>query len=373
MRREYDSITNDTVLDPLMKSINEQKANFGGDSMYIELARKFDNRSYQWVVYRNSLSGGATGYFVLFNSSGKVIKSIAFSYPFLGHGVVQCGLNGIASNTTTYQHLCLMVNTGSSATSNVLRIYVCTATITSSTSGTAITYSAISLKATSTNIGNYVTCNTYAQNNGAKKMEWFSTSTRTRYCAVRVTITFSSTTTATPSLSTTVKRTESTTQSNICQHIQSNDKTYYFTTFDFTSPSTTASWTTATSASGFNRNTTILSPYVNRYINLYILPYWSWSPLRTDTTTTKYQKSMWWETIADNSGNNYLERKFLISNITTGVPTSTSESQRYYRMLDKATGSYAPSSWGIMTFDGVTIYTCNLNTKLLVKINTQIE
>lgn len=55
MRREYDYEYTSTELDTLMNAININKAKFGGSDMYIELARKFDNSAYQWVIYRNNI------------------------------------------------------------------------------------------------------------------------------------------------------------------------------------------------------------------------------------------------------------------------------------------------------------------------------
>lgn len=369
MRREYDYTYEKEELPAFIKAINEQKSNYGGSDMYIELARKFDNTDYQWVCYRNtanSSTDGTTttsGYFVLFDKDGNVIKSISFSFPYLCHGLTQCTIVGQSSSTVKYLHILLCISRGTTVRGNVLDVIRCTAQI--QVSSGSITWNGPTLTATNKNTGNFVTDNVFAKVAGTNKLHFFGFSNSTRQCAFRYECKLSSATTIGPTVSATGARTESSSQRILGQHIWNNNSTYYWSTWDPDNAINTMSWTTTSNYTGWNRSTTTLAPYVNNYNNCFILPIWSWTTTTTTIDITYLQKSIWWQ-----SPNGYLERKYLLSNYTTGAVNSSTGTEQSYRI--PASTTYSASSWGLYTEDGITIYTLNIETKLLEKINTKV-
>ena len=370
-RREYDFENGDTSLDALMKAINEQKANFGGDSMYIELARKFDNSDYQWVIYRSTKDsdnyGGdtTTGYFVLFRKSGTVEKSIAFSYKYLGHGAAQTFVEqtSTSSPATQYWHFYLFVYTGSTVRSNVLQTYGVDFRLVNSTVGWIIQKkSDVALKCTSGNIYNWVTQNVYVYKSGTT-IEWHGNSNSARQCSVVVSFTLSSSYAYDLTITASVARTESTSQRIGCQLL------YYYLfyrwiTWDPDSPTTTISYTTNTSKTGWNRSTTTFSPFVNTYNNVYYLPIWSWNPQGYTPDVNYFNKSLWW-CISGGPA----ERKYIFSSMQPITVDSSAANIDYYR-IDNSVNLI---SFGGLTVDGRTIYTMNANTKLLEKIDTKVR
>lgn len=373
MRREYDYTydVKDKFSD-LVSSIHSHKSTYGCD--YIELARKFDNSDYQWVCYRSDASSdvnGATtttGYFVLFDINGNVIKDIAFSFPYLCHGITQASLRGQSNSQAYFQHIFLAIYRGNTVRTNYLDVYWISCQVASGTR----TWSDIKLHNTGKDVKNFVTSNVFAitnntgLNNG-QKVFFFGNSNKSRQCAFGYTEKLGSTTSLSPSISVSGSRTESTSQRIGCQQIYNNEDNYYWSTWDPDNATTTMSWTSTTNYTGWNRSTTALSPYVNRYKNCYILPIWSWNINTKSTVDLAYlQKSIWWQTT-----DNYLERKFLLTDYITGAVDSSAENQQSYRCICDST--YNPASWGLLTEDGITIYTFNISTKQLVKINTKVS
>lgn len=377
-RREYDFENGDTSLDTLMKAINTQKANFGGDSMYIELARKFDNSDYQWVIYRSTRDSNTsgtdttTGYFVLFNKSGSVIKSISFSYKYLCHGAAQTYIEQTSSSSTNikYGHTYLFVSTGEQVRYNYLRTYGVDIKFTQNNiSALRIwipTYSNAALKnTTSSYIGNFVTDNVFVYKGGTSSIQWHCNSNSSVQCSVCVSVSLSSGFAQTPVITTSVARTEGSLR-NSCQLLYYYQY-YRWITWDPNSATSTISYTTNVSSTGWNRSTTTYSPFVNTYKNVFYLPIWSWNPSGYTPDVSYFNKSLWWQT---NAGP--YERKYMFSTLNASPPTieSTTEPLDYYR-LDNGTVNHI--AFGAMTIDGCTLYTLNLESKLIEKINTKVR
>lgn len=369
-RREYDFENGDTSLDDLMKAINEQKANFGGDSMYIELARKFDNSDYQWVIYRNTKDsdnyGGdtTTGYFVLFHKNGTVIKSIEFSYIYLGHGSAQTFVEQTSSSSTNtkFWHSYLFVYTGDTVRSNVLRTYGVDFGLIKWSEWLILKTSDAALKCFSTNIYNWVTNNVYVYKSGTT-IEWHGNSNSSRQCSVVVTLTLSSSFDYQPTIESSVARTESSSQRIGCQLL------YYYSfyrwiTWDPDSATSTISYTTNVSKTGWNRSTTTFSPFVNTYNNVYYLPIWSWNPSGYTPDVNYFNKSLWW-CISGGPA----ERKYIFSSMQPITVDSSAANIDYYR-LDNSVNLI---KFGALTVDGRTLYTMNVNTRLLEKIDTKVR
>lgn len=374
-RREYDYTYEKEELPKLIKAINEQKSNYGGSDMYIELARKFDNTDYQWVCYRNTASSNTdgdtttSGYFVLFDKDGNVIKSISFSFPYLCHGLTQCALKGQSNSQAYFQHIFLAIYRGNTVRTNYLDVYWISVQVVLATG--VKTWSDIKLHNTGKDVKNFVTSNVYAasNNNGTNngvKVYFFGNSNQTRQCAFGYTEKLGSVTSLSPSISPSGNRKESSSQRIGCQQIYNDENNYYWATWDPDNAINTMSWTATKAYTGWNRSTTTLAPYVNNYNNCYIFPIWSWN-INTKTTPdiTYLQKSIWWQ-----SPNGYLERKYLLSDYTTGAVNSSTGTEQSYRI--PANTTYSAASWGLYTEDGVTIYTLNIETKLLEKINTTV-
>lgn len=366
-RREYDFENGDTTLDSLMKAINEQKANFGGDSMYIELARKFDNSDYQWVCYRDKLhsetygSPVTTGYFVLFKKDGTVLKSISFSYPYLCHSLAQC--NMVISGTAGYAFCYLFVTRGPQVRYNYIDIYGNTVTL---YRGRVTDVSDITIMLTSSgSVGNFVTDNTFISLSGTS-MQWvaFSNSSYNGPTYLTVTANITSKTLT----QTGIGRTNSNFFGQLLCCTQSSS--YKWVTWPTSNATTGISYSTSTTPISWTRSTTAVSPYANRYNSIFYFPIWSWTH-QTDSPTdvSKNNLSLWWRT---NDG--YLERKFMLqSNISSLTPSSTLENQDYYRIKNGSTYDNYVTAFGLMTMDGRIIYTMNINTKLIEKIDTKVR
>lgn len=391
-RREYDFETSDaaTSLDPLMKAINEQKANFGGSNYYIELARKFDNSNYQWVIYRSSNNVNCwdvltSGYFVLFrinkmgttSATAEVVKSMSFSGLYLSQGLSQCTVTQVSRTSTsvsvyTYIHTYLFVPVSTTRYKTAyLRTYgVDITTLTSS--GSIRSTSDIALKNTSTTIGNYINNNSFIYATGTA-IQWHNSSNNTIQGPVVVRLTLSSSFAAEPTVSSTVTGPSAGSVTRCQLLIYYNYYRWITWTPNPSGHDTTSSmgWTTNASATGWNKSTTAVSPFAGRYYKCYYFPIWNWT---TPTTSSIEQnnKCLWWLTNTDEN-NSYLERKFMMSSFSSLTPDSSVENQDYYRVWNGYTSSNYPSMFGLMTIDGRIIYTLNLNTKLIEKIDTKVR
>ena len=394
-RREYDFENGDTSLDVLMKAINTQKANFGGDSMYIELARKFDNSEYQWVIYRSTINENCwdiltSGYFVLFrlnnrglkSASAEVVKSLAFSNLYLSQGISQCvntQLSIVSSVQYLYIHAYLFVPVSTTQYHTAylrtygVELYVKNTTVTST--------SDVSLKNTSTTIGNYINNNPFIRvvnSSSSVSIQWHNSSNdgAGKQGPVLVTITITNKFSTSPTVSSSVSGPSAGTTVR-CQLLF-----YYINYFWITwvpnwggnNTSSTLGYTNNASATGWSRTTTYVEPYNTKYYKCYYFPIWKWAVPTSNSTTYINQNNMclWWMTKEDNY-NAYLERKFMMSSLTSLTPTSTSENQDYYKIGNGKTYSNYPSMFGLMTIDGRFIYTMNVNTRLLEKIDTKVR
>lgn len=399
-RREYDFENGDTSLDALMKAINEQKANFGGDSMYIELARKFDNSDYQWVIYRSTIVEHAwdvltSGYFVLFRlknrglqtASAEVVKSMSFSGLYLSQGLSQCVTTCTSKTSTTisaytYIHAYLFapVSTTRYKTAYLRTYGVELQTYTSN--GKVISTSDVSLKnTTSTTIGNYVNNNSFIHvvtTTSAVSIKWYNSSANSSGAQgpVLVTINITNIYSTSPSVASTVNGPSAGTQVR-CQLLLYYNVYRWITWLpDANGHDVTSSmgFTTSTNSTGWSRSTTAVSPFAGRYYMCYYFPIWTWTTPTSSTTTYVNQNNncLWWLT-KESEKDNYLERKFMMSSLTTLTPTTTSENQDYYRVWNGSSSNNYPSMFGLMTMDGKLIYTLNVNTKLLEKIDTKVR
>ena len=370
-RREYDFENGDTSLDALMKAINEQKANFGGDSMYIELARKFDNSDYQWVCYRNNInsetygSPATTGYFVLFSKDGQVLGSIAFSYPYLCHAITQCNITQTSNSTPliSYMHCYLFVSRGTQVRYNHCDVY---GVDIQKLRGTIITKSDMAIKySTSGELGNFLTYQVYFHRNGTN-LQWFLNTNSSKVGPTYVSLTMSSSYDYSVTLSgTAMGRSNSGFYDQlICCELSSSYKW-----ITWSSGSKDISFSTSTAPTGWSRSTTSVSPYANRYGSAYYFPIWSWSqPSSSPANVSVINASLWW------GGDSFIERKFMLqSGINSLTPTSTSENQDYYRIKSNSATENYVTAFGLMTIDGRFIYTMNVNTRLLEKIDTKVR
>lgn len=384
MRREYDYEYTSTELDTLMNAININKAKFGGSDMYIELARKFDNSAYQWVIYRNNIINHlwdtqASGYFVLFNKSGTVIKSLQFSNLYLGQGLSQTCVTGLGGTTIKdrifYYNTLLFVPVAASSHQNfTLRTYG--VGIYQKLGYTPI-YTDITLRNTSANIGNYSNCNPYIYSSGTS-IYWCNSAAISGWQrAICVTVTLSSTKTTSPTIETTVDNTKTASQNYRCQLLYYGSFARFVTWIPNASGwdiAKSIGYTGYSSVTGLTPATTAVSPFVGRYHACFYLPIWSWA---NNTTTypsaDQYNKSLWWLT-NDSEDNSYIERKFMLADeLKSLTPTSTAENQSYYRIANGRESNNYPLSYGLMTTDGITVITMNINTRLLEKLNTQIR
>ncbi len=368
-RREYDFENGDTSLDVLMKAINEQKANFGGDSMYIELARKFDNSDYQWVCYRNNInsetygSPATTGYFVLFAKDGQILGSIAFSYPYLCHAITQCNITQTATPMISFMHCYLFVSRGAQIRYNYCDVY---GVDIQKMRGMIARKSDMALKySTSGRLGNFVGNYVYFYHNGTN-LQWFLNTNTSMVGPTYVSLTMSSSCAYEVTLSgTAMGRSDS----NFYDILICCEPSTSYKWITWSPASKNISFSTSTAPTGWSRSTTAVSPYANRYGSAYYLPIWSWSqPTASPTNVSAINNSLWW------GGDGFVERKFMLqSGISSLTPTSTSENQDYYRIkASSATENYV-HAFGLMTIDGRFIYTLNVNTKLLEKIDTKVR
>lgn len=394
-RREYDFENGDTSLDVLMKAINTQKANFGGDSMYIELARKFDNSDYQWVIYRSTINSSncwdilTSGYFVLFRlndrgtsiATAEVVKSLAFSNLYLSQGISQCvisqtSMSGSEVSFYTYIHTLLFVPVSTTRYHTAyLRTYnvnIQTVTTTGQQYGSP---SNVILANTSTTIGNYINNNPFIYSSGTS-IQWNNSSNNNGQGSLMVRLTLSSSFALTPTISSSVSL-PSTTQTTRCQLLYYNNFYAWITWQPDAGGNnvySTMGLTTYPTATGWTKSTTYVEPFNTRYYRCYYFPIWKWVVPTSNSTTYINQNNMclWWMTKEDNY-NAYLERKFMMSSLTSLTPTSTSENQDYYKIGNGKTYSNYPSMFGLMTIDGRFIYTMNVNTRLLEKIDTKVR
>lgn len=369
-RREYDFENGDTSLDTLMKAINTQKANFGGDSMYIELARKFDNSDYQWVCYRDKLNSETygspvtTGYFVLFAKDGQVLGSIAFSYPYLCHAIAQCNITQTSMSTAliSYMHCYLFISRGAQVRYNYLDVYGIDIT---KNRGMITAKTDMALKfTTSSYIGNFVTNNVYLYRNGTN-LKWFSNTNSSSVGPTCVSLNMSSSYAYSVTLT---QESNNRSNSNFYDQLLCCDTANY-KWVTWTSGGTNISFSTSTVPYGWSRSTTTVSPYAGRYYGTLYLPIWDWvQPIYSPANVSYVNKSLWWNL----SG--YLERKYMLtSGISSLTPDSSAENQDYYRMISSSTSDNYPTCYGLMTKDGQCVYTLNITTKLIEKINTKVR
>lgn len=401
-RREYDFETSAvaTSLDPLMKAINEQKANYGGSNYYIELARKFDNSNYQWVIYRSSISSNCwdvltSGYFVLFrinnmgtsSASAEVVKSMSFSGLYLSQGISQCVTTctsssgtSVAANTYIHAYLFVPVSTTQYKTAYLRTYGVELNTYTDG--GKVISTSDISLKnTTATTIGNYVNNNPFIRKVSTlgtnMYMQWHnSANSGSVQGPVVVTITITGIYSTSAAVGTTVTGPSASTGVR-CQLLFYSSNYYWITwvpNWGGNNTSNTMGLTANRSTTGWSMSTTYVEPFNTKYYKCYYFPIWQWQVPTSNSTTyiTQNNNCLWWMT-KDGDYYAYLERKFMMSSMSSLTPDSSAENIDYYRIGNGQTYNNYPSMFGLMTIDGRIIYTMNVNTKLLEKIDTKVR
>ncbi len=124
-------------------------------------------------------------------------------------------------------------------------------------------------------------------------------------------------------------------------------------------------WTVASNYTQWTRNKTTLAPYVNTYSDCFMLPIWSYNITQKSYNNEMVQKSLWWQTT-----DSYLERKYMLSDYTTGAVVSQTGSEQAYRIPISNT-LYKPQALGLISADGNIIYTFNINSKVIERIITK--
>lgn len=350
MRREYDYKANIDPLDKLYHAINDKFAN---GSNYIELAKKFDNSEYQWVMVRNRASSDTTGsskttgYFYVFNTNGECLASIDFSYSFV-HRMAQ---TFITLSSINRSYMC--VPQGAQVRYNYLDIY----------SFDPTTNTIKKEHTSTTQIGNFVDSRLFIDTFKSTQtgFYYYTNSNSTRQTPVGVTVSIN---TSTKAVSTTVNRTETSTRT-INQMIYHNTTgRYYSYAWTYESATSTISFVTQTSTTGWSYSSTPLSPWANNYTGCVLFPIYYWNNDVASSNLAQVQKSLWWQT----SGK--FKRDRLLTSITTGAGPDV-KCNPWWEMNQDTT--YNASIYGLMTTDGIIIYTFNVSKMRLEKLNTEHE
>lgn len=350
MRREYYMDEN-----PLINSINEFKKDAGIDGWYISLAKKFDNSDYQWVIYTESLSIGEIhqALIALFDKAGTIVAQQRISNSYIVCGSQTCIVNG------NFKHIFLLLKDyANSFRQGKLRTYCISCENNNNTLNSYYfnSYDVIN------NIGNFINDNERVIVN-SNVIEWVSTSNRTYTTSVQVQITITDLNSNQPTCSSIVNRAETTGHKDVFL-IKKDNNQYYWCASRWNNQEIAdeltkyISWVATDKATGWAFSPNPIEPYVNRYYKCAFIPIWNWSE-----TIEDIQKSLWWNTKTGQ------ERKFLLKDYKTGEPTSYDDSQQQYFINNT---DYRINSLGAITEDGIILYTCNYNTKMLEEVNTKI-